>query len=175
MPRSNETLLRVAGISVPMILIAVAAHSALKPPKNAPVVSASIPSPEELDSLSRYLKSQPSRGLPRLVGNTQLPGDEIDPFVSVEYAVAAAATTTDSTASVPSLPTLKPIVRDRYVVSAILISGERRIAVINESLVTVGSMLPGGFRVTAIENDHVQIVAPSGATRMLAIRESTGP
>lgn len=166
MPRSNDTLLRVAGITVPMILIAVGANSALKPPKDAPTVSSSIPSAEELDSLSKYLKPGQLQGIPRLVGNTQLPGNDIDPFVSFEPAVTA---DTSGQATEP-----KAIARDRYVVSAILISSEKRIAVINELLVTVGSMLPGGFRVTAIENAHVQIVAPNGQTRMLSIRES-GP
>ncbi len=167
MPRSNDTLLRVAGISLPMILVAFAAHSALKPPKNPPTVSPGIPSAEDLDSLSRYLKARPLGAVPRLVGNARFPGDEVDPFVSVDYAAAPEPTGS------PTDP--KPVVRDRYVVTAILISSDRRIAVINETLVTVGSMLPGGFRVTAIENDHVQIVAPSGASRVLAIRENTGP
>jgi hypothetical protein len=146
-----------------MILLAVAAHSALKPPKNAPTVSASIPSAAEMDSLSKYLSPRAARGVPVLATGNALRAGQPDPFFSMDV-----VTTSDSlNRTVP-----RPAVRDRYVVTAILISNNKRIAVINEALVTVGSMLPGGFRVTAIENDHVEIVAPSGVSRMLAIRES---
>lgn len=172
MPRSNDTLIRVAGISLPMLLIAVAAHSALKPPKNAPTVSPALPSAEELDALTQYLTPAVSKGIPVIATATGTRGDQPDPFISLEY-VAAAPSSVDTAKGVQ--PVVRPVVRDRYVVSAILISNDRRIAVINESLVTVGSMLPGGFRVTAIESNHVQIVAPSGASRMLTVRESTAP
>lgn len=167
MPRSNDTLIRIAGISLPMLLVAFAAHNALKPPKNAPTVSPGIPSAEELDSLTRYLVPRQSRGVPIVAVATPVQFNQPDPFVSIEY-VAAPDTTV-------SQAVVRPVPRDRYVVSAILISSDRRIAVINEQLVTLGSMLPGGFRVTAIENDHVQIVAPTGASRVLTIRETTGP
>lgn len=168
MPRSNDTLIRIAGISLPMLLVAFAARTALKPPRNAPTVSAGIPSVDELDSLTRYLMPRQSRGIPSVAVAAPVQFDQPDPFISMEY-VAAPDTT------VSQQPVVRPVPKDRYVVSAILISSDKRIAVINEQLVTVGSMLPGGFRVTAIENDHVQIVAPTGVSRMLSIRESTGP
>ncbi len=167
MPRSNDTLIRIAGISLPMLLLAVAAQSALKPPKNAPTVSPGIPSAEELDALAPYLTPRPSRGVPSVAVAAPIRYDQPDPFVSMEYVAAVDSTVTRTV--------VRPVQRDRYVVSAILISSDRRIAVINEELVTVGSMLSGGFRVTAIENDHVQIVAPTGVSRRLTVRESTGP
>lgn len=168
MPRSNDTLIRIAGISVPMLLVAFAAHTALKPPKDVPTVSAGIPTAEELDSLARYLIPRQSRGVPVVAVATPVQYDQPDPFISMEYVAPPETPLAPDTVA-------RPVPRDRYVVSAILISNDKRIAVINEQLVTVGSMLPGGFRVTAIENNHVQIVAPTGVSRMLSIRESTTP
>lgn len=169
MPRSNETLLRMAGICLPMILAAVAARSVLKSPKNAPTVSAAVPSAEDLDSLGKYLAARPSRGVPVIASNTGFRNDRPDPFVSIDFVPQP-----DSGAAV-AVPVVKPVARDRYVVTAILISSDKRVAVVNEDLVSVGSMLPGGFRVTAIENDHVEIVAPSGVRRLLTIRSTSGP
>lgn len=173
MPRSNETLLRVAGICLPMLLLAVGARYALKPAKNGPAISAGIPSAEELDSLSKYLTARPSRGVPVIASVNRTQIDQPDPFVSMDFAPAKNAG--DSASAAGTQPAVRPVPRDRYVVSAILIASDKRLAVVNESVVTVGTMLPGGFRVTAIENDHVEIVAPSGVRRMLTVRESTGP
>ena len=164
MARANEPLLRIAGICLPILLISVAAHRALKPPAVTAEVSTGIPSAEELDSLSRYLAARPPQSAPGfgIVGRSNF--DQFDPFASAEFVELNVS----STAPVPR-------VRDRYVVTAILISKDRRVAVINDTLVSVGSILPGGIRVTAIENDHVEIVGRSGTRRMLSIKDSEGP
>lgn len=166
MPRSNETLLRFAGICLPIVLATVGARSALKPPNNAAVISAGIPTAEEFDSLSKYLAARPSQGVPEITSTQRVRQDLFDPFTAGDFVAL-----TDTAGAV----TVVPKVRDRYVVTAILISRDRRVAVIDEALVSVGSILPGGVRVTAIETDHVEIVAPSGTRRMLAIKDSDGP
>jgi hypothetical protein len=170
MPRSNETLMRVAAICLPMLLLAAGARYALKPAKNGPMVSTAVPSAEELDSLAKYLSARPARGVPLIASVARTQIDQPDPFISMEIVP------TDGTGAAASdTPAVRPMPRERYVVSAILIASDNRLAVVNESVVTVGTMLPGGFRVTAIENDHIEIVAPSGVRRMLTVRESTGP
>lgn len=56
-------------------------------------------------------------------------------------------------------------------VSAILIAGDDRVAVINNTLVRIGSTLPGGSRVIAIERDHVEIVRPSGTKTVFRMNQ----
>ena len=164
MPRSNNTLLRFGAIVLPVVLVAAAAHSALKPPKDAPPVVAGVPTADELDSLSKYLRARPAQGVPQLASAAQVRTDLFDPFASPDFVPVEGA---------PSGPV--PQVRDRYVVTAILISREKRVAVVDDALVSVGSVLPGGVRVIAIENDHVEIVGPTGTRRMLTIKDTNGP
>lgn len=161
MARANEPLLRIAGICLPMVLASVAAHRALKPPAAPVEVSASIPSVEELDSLARYLVAQPPQSPANLGMFDRSRISDFDPFGSPDFVEL------NVSSSAPA-----PRVRDRYVVTAILISRDKRVAVINDALVSVGSVLPGGIRVTAIENDHVEIVGRSGTRRMLSIKDS---
>lgn len=165
MPRSNESLLRFAAIVLPVVLISAAAHSALKPPPAVAAIPAGVPVAEEFDSLSRYLKARPAQGVPSLVSTARVRTDLYDPFASADFVAAETAT-----ASAPAAP-----VRERYVVTAILISRDKRVAVIDDALVSVGSVLPGGIRVIAIENDHVEVVGPSGTRRMLTIKDTNGP
>lgn len=166
MPRTNSTLLRAGGICLPLVLVAVAARSAMKPPANTPAISASVPSAEELDSLSKYLVSRPAQGLPVISSNQPADIDLADPFGSPNFAMAG-DTVGGAVVTAP--------VADRWVVTAILISKDRRVAVINETLVSIGSTLPGGVRVTAIENDHVELATRSGARRLLSIKDSDAP
>jgi hypothetical protein len=163
MARANEPLLRIAGICLPMLLASVVAHRALKPPAVTAEVSSGVPSAEELDSLSKYLAARAPQSSPGLGAFDRSRIDSYDPFASAEFVEMNVS----STAPVPQ-------VRDRYVVTAILISRDKRVAVINDALVSVGSILPGGVRVTAIENDHVEIVGRSGTRRMLAIKDTEG-
>ena len=161
MARANASWLRIAGICFPILLASVAARRALEPRKVSPEVTSSLPSREELDSLSKYLAARaPQSGSGfRVFERPRI--DDYDPFASSDFVELNVSSTA---------PT--PPARDRYVVTAILISKDKRVAVINDALVSVGSILPGGVRVTAIENDHVEIVGRSGTRRMLAIKDS---
>lgn len=164
MPRSNQALLRFGAIVLPVILVAVAARSALKPKSGAPAVTAGLPTADEFDSLAKYLTARPASGVPELTSASRVQPDLYDPFASPDFVPVEA-------------PVSGPVpqVRDRYVVTAILISQDRRVAVVDDALVRVGSVLPGGVRVTAIESDHVEIVGPTGTRRMLTIKDSNGP
>lgn len=59
--------------------------------------------------------------------------------------------------------------RPRWVVSAILLTDTRRMAVVNDSVVVLGSMVPGGARVVAIESDHVVLQESGGARRVISL------
>lgn len=72
-----------------------------------------------------------------------------------DFAVAEAAAAPEAPASLA--------------VSAILVANGRRVAVVNEAIVTIGDRLPGGARVSAIERDHVVVSAPDGSRRTLSI------
>ena len=164
MPRSNETFIRFGAIVLPLLLVTAAARSALKQPASTPVVAAGLPTADEFDSLGKYLKARPVQGVPELSSAARVQADLFDPFASPDFVPVDGATS----GAVPQ-------VRDRYVVTAILISREKRVAVVDDVLVNVGSVLPGGVRVTAIESDHVEIVGPTGTRRMLTIKDSNGP
>lgn len=161
MPRSSEILLRFGAIVIPVILVAGAARRALKPAPDAPAVAAGIPTAEELDSLSKYLKVSPAQGIPELATAARVQPDLFDPFASADFVQIEEPG--------PAGPV--PQVRDRYVVTAILISRNKRVAVIDDALVGVGSVLPGGVRVVGIESNHVAIVGPSGTRRMLTLKD----
>jgi hypothetical protein len=167
MPRSNQTLLRFGAIVLPMVLLTVAARSALKPSQDVGSVPSGIPSVEELDSLGKYLKPRPSQGVPALVRADRITSDVYDPFDSPDFLSNVASGT--GAVAVP-----QPV-RERYVVTAILISRDRRVAVIDDALVSVGSVLPGGIRVVGIEADHVAVVGPRGIRRVLTIKDTSGP
>jgi len=58
----------------------------------------------------------------------------------------------------------------RWVVSAIMITESRRVAVVNDSLVTVGAAVGNGATVTAIEPDRVILLESGGARRELRVQ-----
>lgn len=134
------------------------------------MLSGAVPSAEELDSLKGYLVPQAVMGVPQIASSIGVPLDEPDPFTSANLVAPL-----DSASAALAALARRVAPRDRYVVTAILISSDNRVAVINETLVRIGSTLPGGYRVTAIENDHVEIVGSTGVRRVLAIRDDTGP
>lgn len=59
--------------------------------------------------------------------------------------------------------------RPRWVVSAILLTDARRMAVVNDSVVVVGSGLPGGARVVEIQSDRVVLQEPGGVRRVISL------
>lgn len=98
---------------------------------------------------------------------------------SLAYEVAAPASQTRDPFSPVSLyvteaqPVAAPpaTAEPRWVASAILITADRRSAVIDDRIVSVGDVLGGGARVVAIERDHVEIVTPSGVRRRLTVQQ----
>lgn len=59
-------------------------------------------------------------------------------------------------------------------VSATLIAGTRRAAVINDALVYEGDAIPGGGKLTSVERDRVVVTDPHGATHTVTVKEGDG-
>lgn len=59
-------------------------------------------------------------------------------------------------------------------VSAILISGDRRVAIIDDALVAPGDVLPGGERVAEIQQDAVVLVRRDGTRQIVRIDRGEG-
>lgn len=106
--------------------------------------------PAQLESLALYLKPIPPGA----------PAPLVEPFLPPTYEDDEPAGAPDGTVSPP-----KP----GWTVSAILISDVRRVAVVNEELVTIGSRTAGGARIVAIEPDHVVLTEPGGARRVVRV------
>jgi hypothetical protein len=92
----------------------------------------------------------------------------IDPFDG--HALRTARPTVASGAATPTVPTA-PAARPRggRQLTAILIADERRVAVIDESTVTVVDVLRDGARVSAIQPDRVWVVDKDGRWQMLTL------
>ena len=104
--------------------------------------------PAELESLAVYLK--PIAPAP--------PAPLVEPFVPTRY-------DDDPVDMANRAGPPKP----GWTVSAILISDVRRVAVVNEELVTIGSRTAGGARIVAIEPDHVVLTEPGGGRRVVRV------
>jgi hypothetical protein len=59
----------------------------------------------------------------------------------------------------------------KWRVSAILIGGAQRAAIINDVLVRVGDTLPGGTKLTSVEQDRVVLTESNGTAHTVAVRE----
>lgn len=84
-----------------------------------------------------------------------------DPFSPVSLYVTEAPLAPDRPVAAPE---------PRWVASAILITQDRRSAVVDDQIVSVGDVLGGGARVVAIEREHVEIVTPAGVRRRLTVQ-----
>ena len=60
---------------------------------------------------------------------------------------------------------------DEWDVSATLIAGARRAALINGVLVSVGDAVPGGATLTAVERDRVVLTDQKGSAHTIAVKE----
>ena len=128
-----------------LALVAVAARSFASRTVAAPAER--LPSAEELDSLSRYLApGEPAPGL-----------DSYAVFIPAGPELAAPA----PPAPAPPQATLE--------LSAILISGARPIAIINDEAVGAGTRLEDGSTVLEIQRDHVIVRRPDGTSRRLTL------
>lgn len=103
----------------------------------------------QLESLAPYLK--PIAPAP--------PAPLVEPFAPPSY---------DDDPPIQAVNTGSPA-KPGWTVSAILISDVRRVAVVNEELVTIGSRTAGGARIVAIEPDHVVLTEPGGARRVVRV------
>lgn len=126
-----------------------------KPADSEPSALARWPSTDELAGLAPYLSEPDEAVRGYVVPDTRIVSDDF--FVDDEEPLPAA---TPGTAAEPA-----PDVP--YRVSAILLADNRRIAIINDSVVAVGDPLPGGATVLQIESDHVVLRSSRGARTVL--------
>ncbi|MBW3628440.1 MAG: hypothetical protein KY464_04000 [Gemmatimonadetes bacterium] len=117
---------------------------------SAATPSADLPRAEELDSLSRYLA--PVAPAPRL--------DDYAVFLPARRAPRY------QPAAPPPIIETAPSV---WELSAIMITGARPVAIINDQTVVAGARLPDGAVVLEIERDHVVIREPNGTRRRLVL------
>ncbi len=74
-----------------------------------------------------------------------------------------------------TMDTTRPkIAEPKWHVSAILIGGAQRAAIINDVLVRVGDTLPGGTKLTSVEQDRVVLTESNGTAHTVAVREGEG-
>jgi len=104
----------------------------------------------------------------RLRADSELPRFHMsvwnDPF-----ARRGAVASQPSVASGASTPTVSSSSGESRGLTAILISEERRVAVIDDATVGVGDVLRDGARVSAIQPDRVWVVEKNGRWRMLTL------
>lgn len=137
----------------------IVVHKATRPTPPAPN---NWPSPQELDSMVRYtIRIPPEEPLPMRPTATvpvSVPGK--DPFDQARVTNRGRRSSSGGIAT-PSTP------RPRWLLSAILITDNRKAAVINEGLVSAGDQLPDGTRVISIERDQVVIEESNGTRHTL--------
>jgi hypothetical protein len=96
-----------------------------------------------------------------------------DPFAS-RTAAPAPRLGFDVTGATMDTTTRPKIVEPKWHVSAILIGGAQRAAIINDVLVRVGDTLPGGTKLTSVEQDRVVLTESNGTAHTVAVREGEG-
>lgn len=117
----------------------------------------SYPAPATLDSLGRYLR-------PIALTAARRPAEATELFVREDYYAQPNRGEWEDVARAPSGPA-----RPRWVVSAILLTDAQRMAVVNDSVVVVGSTLPGGARIVEIQSDRVVLQESGGVRRVISL------
>lgn len=118
----------------------------------------SYPPPATLDSLARFLR-------PMALTPASRPAEAAELFARQDYYVQPdRAEWADDGARAPAGPA-----RPRWVVSAILLTDAQRMAVVNDSVVVVGSTLPGGARIVEIQSDRVVLQEAGGGRRVVSL------
>ncbi len=107
-----------------------------------------------LDSLGQYLR-------PVALTSARRPAAAAELFAREDYYAQPARV--ERGYETPSGPT-----RPRWVVSAILLTDAQRMAVVNDSVVVVGSTLPGGARIVEIQSDRV-VLQEGGVRRVISL------
>src|SRR6266513_2303748 len=100
---------------------------------------------------------RPDSGMPRYRADTH--SDPLDSRVAEPHADVASQAGIPAVRAVPAPNRL----------TAILVSDERRVAVIDEAMVSVGDVLSDGARVTAIQRDRVFVIEKNGHWRTLTL------
>jgi hypothetical protein len=160
MSSDGTRLLQICALVIPIVAAAAGGKWAVDATRTKMGSSPQLPSAEELDSLRGYVsrtppvpERQPEQSTAYTLGGT-------DPFAKVTRAEVRAMPV--SGFSGPAAP--------RWVVSTIMITENRRVAVINGVLANTGTVLPGGARVLAIEPDHVVLAESNGARREISVQ-----
>lgn len=162
MQSDNTRFLQIAALVIPVIAAAAAGRWAVNATRMNGIPSAALPSAEELDALRGYVVRTPPVAQSSTPANEAIAIGGSDPFAKVS--VSDAPSYAGSSGS-PLGP--RPA---RWIVSTIMITENRRVAVINGVLATSGSILPGGARVLAIEPDHVVLAESGGARREISVQ-----
>lgn len=112
---------------------------------------------ERMEELGQYLEPVARAGEIRGERGASTVEDPFERGVALEPALPVA---------VPAGPALR--------VSAVLISGDRRVAIIDDALVGPGDVLPGGERVAEIRQDAVVLVKRDGTRQIVRIDRGEG-
>ena len=123
-----------------------------------PPSRASVPRVESLEALSAWLPRDTARPRPDQVADVRLARD---PFGASRRGSGEDEGGAGSSARPGS----------RWSVSAIMISGDRRLAIIDDRLVEAGDALPGGGRVVQVARDHVVVAGPDGVRRRIPLNQ----
>lgn len=160
MTSESKRLLQIGGLVIPVIAAAAGGKWAVDATRLATMPSAALPTPAELDSLRGYVvrtepAAQPPKPASPVIGNVSS-----DPFATVTHGETPRYS---GQAIAPPLPA-------RWVVSTIMITDSRRVAVINGVLAAPGTVLPGGARVLTIEPDHVVLAEANGVRHEISVQ-----
>ena len=117
--------------------------------------------PATLDSLGRYLR-------PIALTAPRRPAEAAELFAREDY--YAQPERIDRYDGDPAAGPARPS-RPRWVVSAILLTDAQRMAVVNDSVVVVGSALPGGARIVEIQSDRVVLQEAGGVRRVISLNQ----
>jgi hypothetical protein len=74
-------------------------------------------------------------------------------------------------APVAVVPRIADAEGPHWSVTATLMNGSRRAAVINDELIYVGDAVPGGGKLTAVERDRVTVTDARGASHTVAVKQ----
>ena len=162
MSNDGTRLLQIAALVIPVVVAAAGGKWAVDATRAKVGASSSLPTAAELDSLRTYVvRTPPIAAEPQLPASALSVGG-VDPFAKVSRSETRVMSVSTGALTGPIGP--------RWVVSTIMITENRRVAVINGVMATPGSLLPGGARVLAIEPDHVVLAEASGARREISVQ-----
>jgi hypothetical protein len=149
-----------AVILVVSALVALAADRIAAPSRRASTPGALDVA--TIGDISSYVtRRRTDLDVPRFGRNVQA-----DPFESGQIA----SEPTD-VASLAGVPTVRSSAANGRRLTAILVADERRVAVVDDAAVGVGSVLKDGARVAAIQPDRVFVVEKNGRWRTLTLTD----